>query len=162
MRRVIPKAITLVALGALGVALLGGCSRESRRYDTTVQIVRTETVKNRGGTVIDVDLEYTDCPGDQREIFQADAAFALCINRYKFGEKVQASVLFTQMRDGHFDSEIEQVGECRRSRDSQDERSYEIVHQCHDLKVNGVVIGFRCDRKPTRELLAKCPWFRRT
>ena len=154
------KACTVFAATAL--ACLAGCSRESHRYETTVQIVRTETVKDRAGTVIDVDLEYADCPGDQREVFQADAAFAQCLARYKNGEKIPASILFQQMPDGHFDSEIEKVGECHRTRDSQDERSYEIVHQCRDLKVNGIVIGFRCDRKPSKELLAKCPWFRRT
>lgn len=155
----IPKCI---ALAGAAVLLLLGCTREAHHYETTVQIVRTEAVKDRSGTVIDIDLEYADCPGDQREVFQGDAAFAQCIARYKVGEKLPASISFQQLPDGHFDSEVERVGECRRTRDSQDERSYEIIHQCHDVKVNGVVIGFRCDRKPSKELLAKCPWFRRT
>jgi hypothetical protein len=159
MHRMIRSSLTLAGVA---LALLAGCGRESRRFETTVQIVRTETVKDRTGTVIDVELEYADCDGDQHEVFQADAAFATCIGRYKTGEKVTSTIHFQQMPDGHFDSEVERVGECKRERDSQDERSYEIVHQCHDLKVNGVVIGFHCDRRPSKELLAKCPWFRRT
>ena len=109
-----------------------------------------------------IDLEYTDCPGDQREIFQGDAEFAKCLARYKVGEKVPATVVFAQMPDGHFDSEVDRVGECKRTRDALDERSYEVVHECRDLKVNGVIVGFHCDRKPSRELLKKCPWFKRT
>jgi hypothetical protein len=159
MRGLIPKGIVL---GIVALVVASGCSRKAEHYETTVQILRTETVSDRRGTVVDVDLEYTDCPGDQREIFQGDAEFAKCLARYKVGEKLKATVAFAQMPDGHFDSEIDVIGECTRKRDALDERSYEVVHQCHDLRVNGVVVGFHCDRKPSKELLAKCPWFKRT
>lgn len=159
MRGLIPRA---VAFGVVLLALASGCSHKSKQYETTVQIVRAEVVTDHRGTVIDVDLEYTDCPGDQREIFQGDAEFAKCIARYKVGDKVPATVMFVQMPDGHYDSEVDRMGECTRKRDALDERSYEVVHECRDLTVNGVVVGFHCDHKPCRELLAKCPWFKRT
>jgi len=57
---------------------------------------------------------------------------------------------------------VEKVGDCARKRDALDERSYEVVHECQDILVNGVNVGFRCVRKPTQELLNKCPWFRRS
>jgi hypothetical protein len=152
----------IVALGVAGVLALVACSEKEQTYQTSVQIARTQVVKSPAGKVIDVELEYADCPGEQQEIFQGDAAFADCIARYKVGEKVPATVVWSRLPDGHYDSEVEKVGECPRKRDANDERSYEVVHECKDIVVNGVIIGFHCDRKPTPELLAKCPWFRRT
>jgi hypothetical protein len=138
--------------------------RAERRtnFDTNVELARVEVVKTGGGRWVDVELEYSDCPGEQREIFQADSAFADCLAKYKPGEKVPASIVWSQEADGHFDSEVEKVGDCARKRDALDERSYEVVHECQDIVVNGVNVGFRCVRKPTQELLGKCPWFRRS
>lgn len=144
------------------VAALAGCSDQSKHYRTTVQLARTHVVQSPQGKVIDVELEYSDCPGEQQEIFQADAAFADCIARYKPGDKVEAQVVWSRLPDGHYDSEVERVGECPRKRDARDVRSYEVIHECSDIVVNGVVVGFHCDRKPTPKLLAACPWFRRT
>ena len=159
MHRLIPRVFAPPLVVLLAVA--SGCSHKAQQYETTVQIVRTETVTDQRGTIVDVDLEYADCPGDQREIFQGDAAFGKCLSRYKVGEKVSATVAFLQMPDGHWDSEVDRIGECKRTRDTLDEHSYEVVHECHDLKINGVVAGFHCDRRPSKELLAKCPWFKR-
>jgi hypothetical protein len=138
--------------------------RAERRtnFDTNVELARVEVVKTGGGRWVDVELEYSDCPGEQREIFQADSAFADCLAKYKPGEKVPASIVWSQEADGHFDSEVEKVGDCARKRDALDERSYEVVHECQDIVVNGVNVGFRCVRKPTQDLLCKCPWFRRS
>lgn len=146
---------------AAGVALLAACSEKSESYTTQVQLTGTEVVKGGGAKTIDVKVEYTDCPGEQHEIFQADQAFADCLAKYKVGDKVSAEVTWSKLPDGHFDSEIDKIGECARKRDALDERSYEVVHECHDIVVNGVTVGFQCTRKPSAELLAKCPWFRR-
>ena len=146
----------------LVVALTPACSQKPQHFDTNVELARVEVVKTGGGRWVDVELEYSDCPGEQREIFQADSAFADCLAKYKPGEKVPASIVWSQEADGHFDSEVEKVGDCVRKRDALDERSYEVVHECQDILVNGVNVGFRCVRKPTPELLAKCPWFRRS
>jgi hypothetical protein len=161
MRRLI-KWMAAAAVAASGVVVVTGCGQKEQTFQTNVQIARTQVVKSSGGKWIDVELEYPDCPGEQREIFQANAAFADCLAKYKVGDKVPATILYVRLSDGHFDSEVEKIGDCTRKRDVHDERSYEIVHECHDLVVNGVQVGFRCDRKPTPELLAKCPWFKRT
>jgi hypothetical protein len=151
----------IVSLTALAVSI-AACSNKPEHYQTTVQIARTQVVPTATTKVIDVELEYSDCPGEQQEIFQGDAAFADCMAKYKPGDKVAANIVFAKLPDGHYDSEVEKVGDCPRKRDANDDRSYELVHECKDVVVNGTVVGFHCDHKPTRELLAKCPWFRRT
>jgi hypothetical protein len=125
-----------------------------------MQIVHT--AQNGTPLAVDVELEYPDCPGDQQEIFQGDSAFAQCMVRYKPGEKLPATIHWESVGNGHFDSEVVRVGECERKRDGADERSYEVLQVCTDLVVNGVKVGFRCDRKPSADLLQKCPWFRRS
>jgi ABC-type enterochelin transport system substrate-binding protein len=157
MHVLISRSFAVLCVAALAVA----CSERSASYTTQVQLTRTEVVKSPDGKTIDVELEYTDCPGEQREIFQADSAFADCIAKYKIGDKVSAEVSWAKLPDGHSDSEIDKIGECTRKRDALDERSYEVVHECHDIVVNGVSVGFQCTHKPSSELLAKCPWFRR-
>ncbi len=154
------QRLIVVGLVAAGIGLVA-CTDKPHTFETTVQIARTQVVKTGGGRVIDVELEYADCPGEQQEIFQGDASFAECLAKYKIGEKVPASIAWSRLPDGHYDSEVTRIGDCPRKRDENDERSYEVVHECKDILVNGVVVGFRCDRKPTPELLAKCPWFRR-
>ncbi len=161
MRRLISFVAPLVGSIVI-VALTPACSQKPQHFDTNVELARVEVVKTAGGRWVDVELEYSDCPGEQREIFQADSAFADCLSKYKPGEKVAASIVWSQEADGHFDSEVEKVGDCSRKRDALDERSYEVVHECQDILVNGVNVGFRCVRKPTQELLTKCPWFRRS
>lgn len=154
------RLITVIAITS-AIAVVA-CSHKPTRYETSVELARVEVVKTAAGRWIDVELEYSECPGEQREIFQADSAFADCLARYKAGEKVPATIVWIQEPDGHYDSEVERVGECHRKRDALDERSYEVVHECKDLVVNGVNVGFRCERKPSPELLLKCPWFRRS
>ncbi|HEY8078779.1 MAG TPA: hypothetical protein VIF62_31825 [Labilithrix sp.] len=146
---------------ALAVVALVGCSEKPQTFETNVQIARTQVVTQHGTKIIDVELEYVDCPGEQQEIFQGDAPFANCIAKYKIGEKVPASVVWSKLPDGHYDSEVDRIGDCTNKRDENDDRSYEVVHECHDVVVNGSTVGFHCDRKPNAELLAKCPWFRR-
>ena len=147
---------------AASVLVFTACSHKPQRFETNVELARVEVVKTAAGRWIDVELEYADCPGEQREIFQADAAFADCLSKYKPGEKVAATIIWSQEADGHYDSEVERVGDCHRKRDALDERSYEVVHECEDIVVNGVNVGFRCVRKPSAELLSRCPWFRRS
>jgi hypothetical protein len=159
---VLKRSRACVLSAVCGLTLLVACSHKNETFTTHVEISRTQVVTTGAARAVDVELEYSDCPGEQREIFQADATFADCLTQYKIGEKVEAQIIWQQMPDGHFDSEVDKVGTCPRKRDAQDERSYEIVHECHDIIVNGMNIGFHCDRKPTPELLSKCPWFRRT
>ncbi len=156
MHRVIVVALVTAAVG------LVACSQKPQTFETHVTIARTQVVVQHGAKIIDVELEYPDCPGEQQEIFQGDAAFAACVAKYKIGEIVPATVTWARLPDGHYDSEVDRVGDCPNKHDENDDRSYEVVHECRDVVVNGSTVGFHCDRKPSPELLAKCPWFRRT
>ena len=161
MKRLVFRGFVIGSALAV-TALTAGCGNKMQKFETHVEISRTEVVAAAGGRAIDVELEYSDCPGEQREIFQADATFADCLAQYKPGQKIEATIVWQQEPDGHYDSEVDRVGTCTRKRDAQDERSYEVAHECHDIVVNGIKVGFRCNRKPTPELLAKCPWFKRS
>jgi hypothetical protein len=142
--------------------LCAACSDKPKTFETSVVLARTQVVQTGRGKIIDVELEYSECPGEQQEIFQGDASFAECMAKYKPGEKLAATIVYSRLPDGHYDSEVTKIGDCGRKRDVNDDRSYELVHECHDIVVNGVPIGFHCDHKPTKELLSKCPWFKRS
>jgi hypothetical protein len=153
MRRVIPILIVLAA-----------CSKPAASFDTKVVLQSQEIVRRdaKGAPLaIEVGVEYSDCPGDQLETLQGNAEFAACMGKYKPGAALPATIMHSPTPDGHYDSEIEKLGDCVRHRDPHDARSYEVIQVCEDVVVNGVVVGFHCDRKPTAELLAKCPWFAR-
>jgi len=154
--------LTVLAFAAAAALVVAGCTEKPQHYETKVQITRTQVVPTATTKIIDVELEYPDCPGEQQEIFQGDAAFAACMAKYKLGETVTASITWSKLPDGHYDSEVDKVGDCPRTRAENDDRSYELVQECRDIVVNGTVVGFHCDHKPTPELLAKCPWFKRS
>lgn len=151
-----------------GCALAVGavaCSAKSETFQTQVELRRMQVVEvgaNGSPMTIDIELEYPDCPGEQQEIFQGGGAFAQCLAKHKPGDKLPATIHFESVGYGHYDSEVVKVGDCERRRDVADERSFEVVQVCEDVVVNGVKVGFRCSRKPTPELLQKCPWFRRS
>jgi hypothetical protein len=146
---------------ALAVA---SCSKKTATYETKIVLQSKEIVRHDakgGAAAVEVSVEYTDCPGEQAETLQGNAEFASCMAKYKLGDSLKATVVHAPTPDGHYDSEIEKLGDCARHRDPRDARSYEVVQVCEDVVVNGVVVGFHCDRKPTKDLLAKCPWFAR-
>ena len=160
MRLFAPLAPLLVSLAGLSA-----CTPASETYQTQVELRRMAVVERdaKGAPLaVVVELEYPDCPGEQAESFQEDAAFAQCIGKYKQGDKLPATLSWEPVGYGHFDSEVDKVGDCARSRDAAESRSYEVVEQCSDVVVNGIKVGFHCDRKPTKALLDKCPWFRRS
>lgn len=146
------------------LVLLVACSKPTTSFDTKVTIQGKEIVHRdaKGNpAAIEVSVEYPECPGEQSETLQGNAEFTSCMAKYKIGDTLPATILHAPTPDGHYDSEIEKLGDCVRHRDPRDARSYEVVQVCEDVVVNGVVVGFHCDRKPTKELLAKCPWFAR-
>lgn len=154
----------LVAL-VVFLDVLPACAPATETHQTQVELRRMAIVQHdaKGAPLaVVVEIEYPDCPGDQEESFQEDAAFAQCIGKYKAGDKLPATISWESVGYGHFDSEVDKVGDCARSRDTGEARSYEVVEQCSDVVVNGIKVGFHCDRKPTKALLDKCPWFRRT
>jgi len=152
--------IILAAASALAV----GCEKKAHNYETKVTLKGVEVVaRDKAGTpqIIEVNVEYPDCPGEQLETLQGNADFTKCALKFKVGDVLPASIEWGPTDFGHYDSEITRIGECSRTRDPRDARSYEVVQECTDVNVNGVKAGFHCDRKPNKELLDKCPWFAR-
>ncbi len=157
MRGVIPLALA-------GVIAAAGCEKKPHDYETKVTLKSVEVVaRDSAGTpqIIEVNVEYPDCPGEQLETLQGNADFTKCALKFKVGDVLPASIEWGPTDFGHYDSEITRIGECPRKRDPRDARSYEVVQVCTDVNVNGVKAGFHCDRKPNKELLDKCPWFAR-
>jgi hypothetical protein len=144
--------------------VLGACAKKPRNFETHVQLKTVEVVsREEDGTarIVEVSVEYPDCPGDQLETLQGDKAFTSCVMKYKSGDVLPAEIEWGPTDYGHYDSEITKLGDCPRKRDPRDARSYEVIQVCSEVKINGVRAGFHCDRKPNKELIAKCPWFLR-
>jgi len=91
----------LISVAFAAGLVCAACSDKPQTYETGVVISRTQVVQTGRGKIIDVELEYADCPGEQQEIFQGDAAFADCVAKYKVGDKVKASILYSRLPDSH-------------------------------------------------------------
>ncbi len=151
-------------LGVYVAALALVSCGKAHDYDTKVTLKTIEVVARDAKNeplIIEVNVEYPECPGEQLETLQGNAEFSKCVLKYKMGETVPAVVEYSAMDFGHYDSEITKLGDCTRKRDPRDARSYEVIQECADVNVNGAKAGFHCGRKPDKELLAKCPWFAR-
>jgi hypothetical protein len=143
---------------------LAACGAKSKRHESRIEIIRTEVIRadDKGEPLtIDVEMQFEDCPGDQRKTIRGDRQFSACMRRYKTGEIVPVTIDHAPNEWGDLVPQITKIGECDHRLDPNDEASFEIVQVCSDLVVNSVRVGFRCDRRPSKELLAKCPWFRR-
>ncbi len=152
------------ALIGLAAVLTLSCETKPKYFDTKVTLKSVEVVARDAKNepqIIEVQVEYPDCPGEQLETLQGNVEFTRCALKYKVGDEIGAQIEWGPTDYGHYDSEIVKLGDCPRKRDPRDARSYEVVQTCADVMVNGVKAGFHCDRKPTEELLGKCPWFAR-
>ncbi len=153
-------------LAALLVLLpgLSSCSSKAKIYDTSVELVRLEVIRadDQGNPLtVDVEMSFEQCPGEQRKTIRGDKFFSACILKHKTGEKVPAKIEHALNEHGEMTPQIVGLAGCERKLDPNDEASFEVVQVCTDLVVNSVKVGFHCDRRPTKELLEKCPWFRR-
>ena len=146
----------------LGTAsLLLGCKGKSQRFITTVEVMQVRTF---GATskLTDVELKYAECPADARQIMRLGKEFGECGQELKTGEKLTAEVVLSWNAErGFFRNEVVRLGKCDVKLDPKDEANYQSVEACADVKASGVVVGVRCDRGRSEELLAKCPWLRR-
>jgi hypothetical protein len=153
-------AIT-VAIG-LGLAATS-CSRP-KRYESAVQIVRKEVVeKGADGTAdqIDFELEWDSCPGDQFQVIRGGRAFAECTAKYNVGDEVPVYVRHWWDDRGYYRWDIERLGDCWHAIEPNAVGSYEKGQECRPTKNYGFVNGFRCNRKPFRALVQRCPWMQR-
>jgi len=146
----------------LGIAV-SACSKPDRHFESVCQVVRRDVVERdvNGATVIDLELEWDPCPGDQFQVIRGDAKFAACMAHYDVGARVP--VLVKQWWDdrGYYTWDIYKVGNCEREIEPLSEGSYEKSQDCRSRVAYGQPIGFICNRRPFEKLLAICPWMAR-
>jgi hypothetical protein len=150
---------------ALALALAGtlSCSRK-QTYHTTVELTRVHAFGKdpKAPGMMDIELRYSECPGDARKLIRGDKEFAKCALGFKKGAKVPVDVESVYNSDrGAYRSNIVKIGDCAIKTDPKDEANYEQVEECTDLKMSGGVAGVHCDRTRNPTLVAKCPWLRR-
>lgn len=148
---------------ASAVALSPAACAKPESFTSTVTIEQTQLFGGADAPVVmDVHMLFSECPGAQRKVVRGDKAFAACAKKYKTGDKVPVEILVTYRSErGDYRNEVVKLGDCARTVDPKDEASYEVVQDCRDVVVNGVVTGVHCDRTRNDALIAKCPWFRR-
>lgn len=152
------------ALALCFLVALAGCSKKSQTYHTKVEITRIHPFGKdlKAPTMMDVELRYSECPGDARKLVRGDKEFATCALSLEKGAKVSVDVVSTWSAErGNYRSEIVKIGDCTIKTDPKDEANYERIEVCTDLKMTGAVVGIHCDRKRSDALVEKCPWLRR-
>ena len=147
------------------VPTLLGCKKKPMHHTTTVEVHQVQHYGNiaagRIGTT-DLELNFVNCPGTARQVVRASKAFTECAPNIKAGDRLEAEIVSSyNIERGSYRSEILRLGACSVKADPKDEANYETVQMCTDLEATGVTVGVRCDRTRSKELLAKCPWFRR-
>ncbi|HEX7600840.1 MAG TPA: hypothetical protein VF316_04510, partial [Polyangiaceae bacterium] len=78
-----------VALALISCVALLGCNPKAERFESVCQIVHKEVVEvsDKGEPVIvDFELEWDPCPGEQLQIVRGDADFAKCMAKYTQGD----------------------------------------------------------------------------
>ena len=155
-----PKLFALTAFLMVFLA----CAKAERRFESVCQIVRSNVVekddKDRA-EVVDVELEWDPCPGDQFQMVRGGQDFAACMQRYEVGSFVP--VLVKQWWDdrGYYTWDVYKVGDCSRTIEPGAEGSYEKSQDCSDTKMYGATTGFFCSRRPFEKLLSVCSWMAR-
>jgi len=156
----VQRICSVLAVAVL-LPLAVGCHR-SRSYDVKVDITRVSVVRrdeNHRALTTDVEFSYGDCPGTQIETIRGGEEFSGCISKYPVGAKVPLHLVHRWTHEGHYSWEVDQLGDCKRPPDPNDEASFALVRECEDWKVNGATVGFQCQIAPKKALIDKCPWF---
>jgi len=141
------RATFAVRLGLLLVVggALAACSTP-KRYESAVQIVRKE---------------WDACPGDQFQVIRGGKAFAECTAKYDVGDEVPVYVRHWWDDRGYYRWDIERMGDCWRTIETESVGSYEKGQECKDVENFGYKAGFQCSRKPFQSLVKRCPWMAR-
>ncbi|MDX1959964.1 MAG: hypothetical protein SFU98_15440 [Leptospiraceae bacterium] len=141
------------------------CRESPKEFETEVVINRMEKVMidDKGEPLlVDVEINYTDCPGTQIEIIRGNKEFGDCIfANHKVGQRLKLKIEWKWNSLGFYKWEVKELNSCKRYIDPQDEVSYDMIEECEDHVVYGIKTGFDCKRIPTAKLIEKCPWFRR-
>lgn len=124
------------------------------------QLVHHEVVEvdDKGAPkVVDYELEWDPCPGDQFQVIRGDATFAQCMAKYDVGELVHVKVAHMWDTRGFYFWDLYEIGDCARTMERQ-EGSFEKSQECSDVSAYGTNVGFECKRRPEAKLLQICPW----
>lgn len=143
---------------------LCACAHPTDEFESVVQVLRRTPVERNDKdeeTMVDIELEWDPCPGDQFQVIRGSEAFAKCTQKYKKGDYVPVHVTHFWDPHGFYRWDITQMGDCNRDIEVASEGSYEKSQECSDDKAYGNAVGFTCSRKPFRKLVAVCPWMAR-
>lgn len=143
---------------------LFGCGKPEHHFESTCQVVRKDVVEtdDKGvAQVVDVELEWDPCPGDQYQVVRGGKDFAACMEQYELGKLVPVLVKHWWDNRGYYVWDVYQVGSCKRAIETDSEGSYEKSQECSDVEDYGHTIGFSCSRRPFKGLVATCPWMAR-
>ena len=153
------RSLAVVAALGCGVA----CKEKPKHFSTTVEVMQVRTFGAAAGPKLtDLELKYTTCPADARQVMRVGKEFSECGTKLKVGDKLKAEVVLSWNAErGFYRNELVHLGECAVKLDPKDEANYQMVEACAESKASGVVVGVRCDRGRSEALLAACPWLRR-
>jgi hypothetical protein len=133
-------------------------------FDAVVQITgKTVVDADENGTplLIDVQMEWDACPGDQVQVVRGGTEFARCLASVKVGDYTAVKVTHLWDSRGFYSWDLSNVGGCNHPIERNTPGSYERSQECEATSSHGHRDGFVCDRRPYRELLAVCPWMGR-
>ena len=151
--------LTLLAVGSLL-----GCSRKDEQFESVCQIVKrtvADTDDKGAPTLVDLELEWDPCPGDQFQMVRGGKDFAACMAKYDEGDFVPVRVVHQWDTRGRYSWDIFQIGDCKRPLETNNEGSYEKSQECSDEKSYGQATGFACSRRPFKTLVSVCPFMAR-
>jgi hypothetical protein len=148
----------------LAVSVLPGCQKKEHLYESVCQVVRKDVVEedDKGAPeVLDVELEWDPCPGDQFQVVRGGKDFAQCMKTAEVGSL--QPVLVKQWWDtrGYYTWDVYKIGECSREIEPNSQGSYEKSAECNDDSMFGRNTGFKCSRRPFKRLVSICPWMAR-
>jgi hypothetical protein len=153
------KRIVVLAVSAV----LASCGHPETRWESVCQIVKRAVVEEdkEGPLLVDLELEWDPCPGDQFQVVRGGHDFAVCTAKYKEGTLVPVHVRHFWDARGYYRWDVEQVGDCKREVEIAAPGSYEKGQECSDVVYQGHKLGFSCSRKPFKKLVSTCPWMAR-
>jgi hypothetical protein len=144
--------------------IVGGCGKQERRFESVCQIVRKDVIEfteTGEPEVIDVELEWDPCPGDQFQVLRGGKDFAACMQKLEVGSLVPVQVKHWWDDRGYYTWDVYKVGDCTRDIEPESEGSYEKSQECSDDTMYGRTAGFSCSRRPFKKLVSVCPWMAR-
>lgn len=158
------RALLLPFAIAAFAAFTVGCQPKNEQFESVTQIVHRDVVEvdDKGTAIlVDFELEWDPCPGDQFQMVRGGKDFAACMSKYAVGDYVPVRVVHRWDSRGYYTWDLFQVGDCKRALEENNEGSYEKSQECREEKSYGHTNGFTCNRRPFADLVKVCPFMAR-